>query len=163
MRSRLTIAVLLVTGASALRAQSAVMPSVAEAVRTVNQIENEWGSSFVRRDSTALGRLIHRDFVGVYPTRWFSKADFLRDAARVPDSTTSRMLVESLPDPSRVVRVFGPTAVVHGMATHRFREPDGRSSFVRTSYTETFVFTEGRWQCVAGQYSPVYEPPTAGR
>lgn len=132
-------------------------PSGATAVQQLRDVELRWGQAFTRRDSASLAPLIHQDFVGVYPNRWYAKQDFLNMAA-AQTAAGARALTGSVADPDKFIRVYGSTAVVIGTAIYEYREPDGSKSVVRTAYTETFVWEDGRWQCVSGHYSPVYSP-----
>ena len=135
-------------------------PSAAEADAQLRRLEAQWGQAFVDRDSAALGPILHSGFVAVYPNRWYTRRDFMLDAARRPEAGDRRVM-RSLPDPDIIVRVFGATAVVHGTAIQEIEEgpADGRRrAWMRTIYTETFIWEDGRWQCIVGHYSPTYAP-----
>ena len=137
---------------SAHNARSA--PDTAEAKRQLRELEERWGRAFVNHDSASLRSLIAEDYIGIYPTRRYGKRDLLLMADEKPKEG-QRALVGTDPDHSKQIRVFGDAAVVTGSATYRFREPDGAQSVLRTVYTEVFVWRDGRWQCVAGHYTPL--------
>jgi ketosteroid isomerase-like protein len=125
--------------------------------RTVEQqiieIEHQWSQAFIKHDPTVFYRHVVDDYVGIYPTRKLTKADLIAETKGVG----SRTLVSVDPTTS-TVRVFDKTAIVTGHAVYRMREKSGEKTVVRTLYTEVFILKDGRWQCVAGHYTPFASP-----
>lgn len=118
------------------------------------EIEKQWSQAFVRRDPTALERHVADDYAGIYPTRKLTKADLIAGAK----GAGNRTILSSLTPTDAKVRVFDKTAVVTGHAVHCLREKGGEITVMRTLYTEVFILKDGRWQCVAGHYTPLAGP-----
>lgn len=125
--------------------------------RTVEQqiieIELQWSRAFINRDPKVFERHVADDYVGVYPTSRITKADFITGAR----GGGARTIV-SADAATPKVRVFDKTAVVTGHVMYRAREKSGETTVIRTLYTEVFILKDGRWQCVAGHYTPLASP-----
>ena len=117
------------------------------------EIENQWSQAFLKRDPAFFERHVADDYVGIYPTRRITKADLIAGAKGGGDRT-----FVSAEAHAPKVRVYEKTAVVTGHGMYRMREKSGEAVVVRTLYTEVFVLRDGRWQCVAGHYTPLASP-----
>jgi hypothetical protein len=155
MQKALLLLFLLVTLATMSHAQSAVASAPAADAKMVavqNQIidiENQWNDANRKKDPAFFERHLADEYVGIYPTRKMYKSDMLA----VNKSTSSILSTEGASRPS--VKVYGDTAVVTGTAVYKYRDQKGEVFVTYTLYMEVFVLREGRWQCVAGQYSPL--------
>jgi ketosteroid isomerase-like protein len=92
--------------------------------------------------------------VGVYATRNLTKRDLIEQTK--PGGTRTIVSVEN---ESPKIHVYGNTAVVMGHAVQHMRDKiSGEKSVIHTLYTEVFILKDGRWQCVAGHYTPLAVP-----
>ena len=110
------------------------------------QIERDWCTASVKRDSTILGRILADDYTGVgsrgAPE---TKSEAL---AALKDMTSS---VDTCVDTNVKVRVYGDAAVVTGLATRGGTNKGVAFKDRQFLWTDTFVRRDGRWQCVASQ------------
>jgi hypothetical protein len=110
-------------------------------------MEHLWNEAQVNRDSRALDGLLGSAFVN---TEWdgeiSDKAKFLadiKDPQFKPTSLTIQDLKVSMyADSAVVVGIYHTKGIYHAKPYEHF----GR-------FTDTWVFTEGRWQCVASHTS----------
>jgi hypothetical protein len=110
-------------------------------------LERLWNEAQVHRDSQALGSMIADKFVN---TEWDGEVSdrgrFLADIANPKFESTSLTIQDVK------VTLFQSTAVVTG--TYH-----SKGSYVNKSYdhlgrfTDTWVFADGKWQCVASHTS----------
>jgi len=110
-------------------------------------MEHLWNEAQVNRDARALDSMIDRDFVNTeYDGEVSGKAKFLADI-KDPQFNLATLTIQDLK-----VTLFADSAVVvgvyHTKGTYQSKpyEHWGR-------YTDTWVFTEGRWQCAASHTS----------
>jgi ketosteroid isomerase-like protein len=110
-------------------------------------MEHLWNEAQVNRDARALDSMIGGAFVNTeYDGEVSDKAKFLDDI-RDPHFNLRSLTIQDLK-----VSMYGDSAVVvgvyHTRGTYQSKpyEHSGR-------FTDTWVFTEGRWQCVASHTS----------
>ena len=110
------------------------------------QLERDWCTASVKRDSAMLGRILADDYSGVgsrgVPE---TKSEAL---AALKDMTSS---VETGVDTNVKVRVYGDAAVVTGLGTRGGTNKGVAFKDRQFLWTDTFVRRDGRWQCVASQ------------
>ena len=117
------------------------------------EIEQQWSDAFRKHDPEVFVRHVADDYVGIYPTNKITKESLLTSAK----GGGARTVISSdIGTPK--VRVFEKTVVVTGHAVQHVREKSGDITIMRTIYTEVFVLRDGRWQCVAGHYTPLASP-----
>lgn len=110
-------------------------------------MEHLWNEAQVNRDSRALNSMIGTAFVNTeYDGEVSDKAKFLADI-KDPHFNLSSLTIQDLK-----VSMYADSAVVvgvyHTKGTYQSRPYDHVGRF-----TDTWVFTEGRWQCVASHTS----------
>lgn len=112
-------------------------------------MEHLWNEAQVNRDARSLDAMLGANFVNTeYDGEVSDRAKFLADI-RDPQFNLSSLTIQ---DPK--VTMYGDSAVVVGIyrtkGTYQGKpyEHVGR-------FTDTWVFTEGRWQCVASHTSLV--------
>ena len=133
---------LMLVGATGLRAA----PADDEAV--IRQLNDDYIRSFLKCDVARYRELLAEDFHCVlFDGRLINKAEFLRQSA-VPPGVTDFTLSEV------TIRVYGDTAVVHGLVS--YRRPDGSPALTR--YTDTYARVNNRWYAVAAQLTRVAKP-----
>jgi ketosteroid isomerase-like protein len=110
-------------------------------------MENAWNKAELHNDAAAVRLLLADDFVmTVAEGAIFNKAQILasiRSKSYQPDVLESSDMA---------VHSYGNTAVVTG-AYHEKGVDQGRPWERRGRFTDTWVYLEGRWQCVASHFS----------
>jgi ketosteroid isomerase-like protein len=110
-------------------------------------MEHLWNEAQINRDSRALDGMIGRDFVNTeYDGEVSDKAKFLADI-KDPQFNLSTLTIQDLR-----VSMYGDSAIVvgiyHTKGTYQNKPYEHWGRF-----TDTWVYTEGRWQCAASHTS----------
>ncbi len=110
-------------------------------------MEHLWNEAQVNRDSRALDAMLGGQFVNTeYDGEVSDRAQFLADI-KDPQFNLNSLSIQDLK-----VSMYGDSAVVVG--TYRTKGSyQGRPYEHVGRFTDTWVFTEGRWQCVASHTS----------
>jgi ketosteroid isomerase-like protein len=141
---RFTLVGVLVVAALGFHSNVSVAQGNAE--QTLIQIERDWCTAHVTRDSAILGRILANDYSAVgsrgAPE---TKSEAL---ASLKDMTSA---VDTCVDTDFKVRVYGDAAVVTALATRSGTYKGAAYKDRQSLYTDTFVRSDGRWQCVASQ------------
>ncbi|MGA7402828.1 MAG: nuclear transport factor 2 family protein [Candidatus Sulfotelmatobacter sp.] len=110
-------------------------------------MEHLWNEAQVNRDSRALDGMISANFINTeYDSEVSDKAKFLADI-KDPQFKPSTLTIQDLK-----VNMYGDSAVVAGIY-HTKGTYQGKPYEHFGRFTDTWVFTEGRWQCVASHTS----------
>jgi len=110
------------------------------------QIEQTWAQALEKHDTEVLGCILADEFEDVdVDGKLADRATTLAKAAK------PRVVHHELSDLH--AHVHGDFAYIRGLADAIDRQT---RMIVRVRFTDIYVFREGRWQCVAGQESPVY-------
>jgi ketosteroid isomerase-like protein len=121
--------------------------SVAQDSSKVIAMENAWNQAELTNDGPAVQLLLADDFVMTTAEgTLYNKAQIV---ASVRDKSYQP---EALQSSDMVVHAHGTTAVVTG-AYYEKGVDKGRPWERRGRFTDTWIFTNGRWQCVASQFS----------
>jgi ketosteroid isomerase-like protein len=119
-------------------------PSEGDESRIV-ALENIWNQAQLNHDATAMGSMLHPDFVFTdYDGTVMSKPQFL---ASIRDS--SNTLSMEVSDDMKLHR-FGDTVVVTG-ATHEKGKQRGKTYEHYGRFTDTWMRHNNEWICVASQ------------
>jgi len=112
-------------------------------------MEHLWNEAQVNRDFRALDGLIGAHFINTeYDGEVSNKAQFLADI-KDPQFKPASVTIQDLK-----VSMYGDSAVVTGIYhTKGIYQGKGYEHLGR--FTDTWVFTEGRWQCAASHTSLV--------
>jgi ketosteroid isomerase-like protein len=110
-------------------------------------MEHLWNEAQVNRDSRALDAIIGAHFVNTeYDGEISDKAKFLADI-KDPQFNLNTLTIQDVK-----VSMYGDSAVVVG--TYRTRGSYLGKPYEHVGrFTDTWAFTEGRWQCVASHTS----------
>lgn len=110
-------------------------------------MEHLWNEAQVNRDSRALDAIIGAHFVNTeYDGEVSDKAKFLADI-KDPQFNLNTLTIQDVK-----VSMYGDSAVVIG--TYRTRGSYQGKPYEHVGrFTDTWAFTEGRWQCVASHTS----------
>jgi ketosteroid isomerase-like protein len=110
-------------------------------------MEHLWNEAQVNRDARALDFMIGSEFVNTeYDGEVSDKAKFLADI-KDPHFNLSSLTIQGLK-----VSMYADSAVVVGIY-HTKGSYQGKPYDHIGRFTDTWVFTEGRWQCVASHTS----------
>lgn len=110
-------------------------------------LESAWNNAELHNDAAAVQMLLADDFVmTVAEGKLYNKAQIL---ASVKEKSYSPELLESS---GMVVHPYGHTAIVTG-AYHEKGVDKGKPWERRGRFTDTWVFLDGKWQCVASHFS----------
>jgi ketosteroid isomerase-like protein len=125
--------------------ESAYAIQHSQAEQELIQIERDWCAALVKKDTTALARILADDYTSIGSRGIAStKADELANL-KGSDSITNCV------DTKFKVRIYGDAAVVTGLATRSGTYKGIAFKDRQTFWTDTFIRKDGRWQCVATQ------------
>jgi ketosteroid isomerase-like protein len=110
-------------------------------------MENAWNRAELQNDAKAVDMLLSDDFILTTADHiLMNKADML---ASVKDKSYRPDLLQS---ENMQVHSYGNTAIVTGIYHEKGKEK-GVPWERRGRFTDTWVFLQGRWQCVASHFS----------
>ena len=110
-------------------------------------MENAWNQAELTNDAPAVQLLLADDFVMTTAEgTLYNKAQIV---ASVRDKSYQPEVLQSS---DMVIHAHGTTAVVTG-AYYEKGVDKGKPWERRGRFTDTWVFTSGRWQCIASQFS----------
>jgi ketosteroid isomerase-like protein len=110
-------------------------------------MEHLWNEAQVNRDARALDAMLGKEFVNTeYDGEVTDKARFLADI-KDPQFNLSTLTIQGLK-----VSMYADSAVVVGIY-HTKGTYQGKPYEHVGRFTDTWVYTEGRWQCVASHTS----------
>jgi ketosteroid isomerase-like protein len=122
-------------------------PAASEnATQVITNLEHEWVTAILEKDTAAIDRLLADDFSGTTNDQTYSKEEAIADA-----KTGTH---ESLGLDSIDVRVFGDTAVVT-MGQNEKSSHDTEDFSGRYRFTNVWVRTNGVWRAVASHGSRI--------
>ena len=102
-----------------------------------------WLQAYLDNDEDVVDRIVADDFLGLIDSVPYTKEDILRDVATMGPELKSFFGSE------RIVTVHGATAVIRGVGNGVAIGEDGAESSWSWRYVDTYVWRDGRWQCVA--------------
>jgi len=142
MRFLLSALLLLVTSGISF-AQTPATPDPQQS--KILALENAWNQAEEHKDAKALETLLHPDLVYIdYDGSIMSKGQFIA-SIKAPTLKPEQIVNESMS-----AHVFGDSAVVSGI----YREKgikDGKPYLRRGRFTDTWIYQNGLWMCVASQ------------
>ena len=143
--------------AAAVTALVAAAPVHAgQAVRSAQeilvQLERDWVSAIVKKDTAALDRLLAEEFAGVSPT-----AHYYDKSMAIDDLTTGTYQVESMALDEVSVNAYGDFAVAFASQQEKSRYA-GTDLSGHYHYTHVWAKRDGRWQVVAS-HGTRYDTP----
>ncbi|MBS1850214.1 MAG: nuclear transport factor 2 family protein [Acidobacteria bacterium] len=110
-------------------------------------MENAWNRAELQNDAKAVDMLLADDFILTTADHvLMNKADML---ASVKDKSYRPDLLQS---ENMQVHSYGNTAIVTGVY-HEKGKDKGVTWERRGRFTDTWVYVQGRWQCVASHFS----------
>jgi hypothetical protein len=143
MTARITIAILIFSAAVALAAQDSG-PTTADQTKVL-ALENAWNVAEANKDTKALDLLLDETLVYVdYDGSSMDKAEFL-SSARAPSLHPAQIVNESA-----TVHMYANAAVVTGVYRERGKA-NGKAYLRRGRFTDTWLYLNSTWKCVASQ------------
>ncbi|HKG32600.1 MAG TPA: nuclear transport factor 2 family protein [Gemmatimonadales bacterium] len=118
--------------------------------RELTLTEDEWENALKAHDAAFFERTMSDDFVGTTVDGISDKSTLVRLNA------DTSVTVDSIGRSDEKIRIYGNGTV--GVITGRFAERGhlgSRHLGIEFRYTEVWVKRNGRWQVVAGHYTPV--------
>jgi ketosteroid isomerase-like protein len=110
-------------------------------------MENAWNQAELNNDASAVQLLVADDFIMTTADgALYNKSQFIES---VKDKSYRP---EALQSTDMVVHPHGTTAVVTGVYYEKGIDK-GKPWERRGRFTDTWIFMNGRWQCVASQFS----------
>ena len=110
-------------------------------------LENVWNLAIVHKDVNALDQLLAANFVGTdFDSTFMNKAQFI--ASIREKSYHPQQMVNEASD----VHLHANAAVVTGVYREKGSE-NGKPYDLRARFTDTWVFENGEWRCVASHAS----------
>ena len=109
----------------------------------IQELDSLWLQAYLDDDQEVVRRIVADDFLGVIDSIMYTKEDILRDVASMGPE------LKSFLGSKRVVTVHGSTAVIRGVGHGVAIREDGSESSWGWRYVDTYVWRDGRWQCVA--------------
>ena len=140
-------------------AQAADAATLSKAEETVRALERSWLDAYEQLDTLAMEHIVAEDFLITFPDgSTQTKGQILatlRAHRKRPEPYTTRFRTEGVTS-----RSYGKTVVLTGIVV-TIRRRDGKPSEDRSSYTDTYVERDGRWQVVASHLSNARAAPPA--
>jgi ketosteroid isomerase-like protein len=127
-------------------ATAAPVPDQLDAAQTrILALENAWNQAEEHKDVGALDSLLDATLVYVdYDGSMMDKAQFMA-SIKVPSLHPEQIVNESM-----TAHAYGDSAVVTGVYREK-GEKNGKPYLRRGRFTDTWVFHQGNWVCVASQ------------
>lgn len=127
-------------------------------VRLFQGLEDKWSVAIVNKDQYTMELLLSPLYVGIS-----SVGDVRTRNQQISDMFDKAMVPISLQQRVVSVRTFGDTAVVSGTYDAKWRT-DGPDREERGVFTNIFVQSQARWECVNAQRTPVIDvTPGSGK
>lgn len=124
-------------------------------VKEICRLEAAWAAAEGKKDGAAVGQLLAEGFLFTGPDgALLSKSQLMQVVGASKAERISEVGSEYQ------VKVYGNTAVIHGIITI-VDKVEGGTQKVRLRWTDTWVKqTDGRWLCVAAQSAPLNQRGT---
>ena len=137
-------------------AVAATAPAPTENVEaTITQLEKDWVTAILKKDTATLDRILAPDFVGTSPTaHTFTKED------AIGDLKDARYVVDKMDLDEVSVNVYGDAAVSFTSQEEKSKY-EGKDTSGHYHFTDTWVKKDGRWQVVAS-HGTRYDKATTG-
>ena len=143
MRSLLAVSLVLLISSAIVIAQESSKPSGEEG--HLRALESAWNHAEQSKDAAALNQLLADTFVYVdYDGALMNKKQFLAS------TTNDEVQQEQINNEGMTVQVYGDAAVVNGVYRDKGLER-GKPFSRHGRFTDTWIFRNGAWQCVASQ------------
>ena len=144
MRFRHLLCCVLAT-AGVIPASARQSPPVESDQQVLIRLEQGWNEAFYRKDLAFIRNLLADDFIATYDDG--KRGDKAKELAL---AAAFNQQVDSAIQDEFTVKVYRDTAVVW-FTLHLVGTKQGQRAEVTLRYTDVWVISDGRWQCVASQ------------
>jgi hypothetical protein len=122
-----------------------VVQTAADKSQAVINLENAWNQAEARHDGVALKSLLAETFVYTdYDGTLMDRDQWLRKVRSAAKD------YRTLSNVAQTARVYGDTVVVTGIYLEQMKIK-GKNVDRRSRFTDTWIFQNRRWECVASQ------------
>ena len=115
----------------------------------IKQMEQDWSVALVKRDMAVIDRMEAPDYMFSDP-----EGSLSTKAESDAELKSGAVMIESFKIDDLKVRIFGTTAVVHGLETEKSTYK-GKDTSGQYRFTDVFVKRNGVWQAVTTQATKV--------
>ena len=122
-------------------------PVATEGEAAITQLEREWASAIVKKDTAALDRLLADEFNGTSPT-----AHTFPKTMAIEELKSGKYIVDSMMLDEISVNVYGNVAVAFTSQNEKSRY-SGKNTSGHYHFTDVWVKNGERWQVVASHGS----------
>jgi hypothetical protein len=122
----------------------AIVPRVPIRSLAPIQLEDQWTTALVKRDTRTFDRLLAQNFVYTENGSVMNRGDVIK-------SVTGSDKVEWARNEGMQLHDFGSVHVITGILHLRGKDGSGRTFDRRYQFTDTWQQREGRWQIIAAQ------------
>lgn len=122
-----------------------------EAMRDLRALNALFIHNFITNDIRSHDAILHADFIGVQSDgSRISRADYLERWATGFDPDV--IIYWDVRD--EVINIVGNVALVRATNKHVMRH-NGRDNTGMTTYTDIYLYANGRWSCIQAQITPI--------
>lgn len=126
-----------------------------EVLSDLTDLEHDWTVANINADKKKLDRILADDYVGTLPDgKQQGKAEYLRTATR--DTAIQKWNFEDLK-----VSLRGDRATLTGILQVEIKDERGQDQSVAFSFTDKFVWRDGRWQATGSEVNLLKPQGTA--
>src|SRR2546423_2949054 len=152
MKSILVIAILIVAASALASGQMAGRQSFrnTKVEQELKKVEEEWANAYVRHDATPLGRILADEFITVG-----SNGQSHGKSQDIEELKSDGATYEYSTPYDLDIRVYGNTAVGIGRTKERGHYDSGRQFTNEYHWTDIFLKTQGRRQCIVSQEASI--------
>jgi ketosteroid isomerase-like protein len=116
----------------------------------LKDLEDEWTAANINADKKTLNRILADDYVDTSEGKARGKAEYLKTAQR--DTAIQKWAFEDLK-----VSLKGDRATLSGIIRLEIKDEHGEIKPLALSFTDKFVWRDGRWQATGSEVSPLKE------
>jgi ketosteroid isomerase-like protein len=121
-----------------------------EVLADLKDLEDEWTAANINADKKQLNRILADDYVDTSEGKPRGKAEYLKTAER--DISIQHWEFEGLK-----VSLKGDRATLSGIIRLEVKDQQGQIRPVALTFTDKFVWRDGRWQATGSEVSPLKE------
>jgi ketosteroid isomerase-like protein len=115
-------------------------------------LENAWNRALELHDVQSVAGLVDDRLINIHDDgRLENKAEYL---ARVGGTSSQKDDLEQAVNESQRARIYGNCAVVTGLYRAKGVK-DGKPYLLRTRFSDTWIYRDGKWVIVASQVTPI--------
>lgn len=121
-----------------------------EVLSDLKDLEDDWTVANINADKKKLTRILADDYVDKSEGKSRGKAEYLKTAQR--DNATQKWAFEDLK-----VSLKGDRATLSGLVRFDVKDQQGDDRQIPFTFTDKFVWRDGRWQATGSEVTPVKE------